>query len=53
MQELPHHYTVEASAEAEAAWSEYYGEGGEGAETPAAEAAPVADDTGTEEAPAE
>ena len=47
----------EASAEAEAAWSEYYGEGGEGAteaavEAPAAEAAveaPAADDA---EAPA-
>ena len=50
----------EASAEAEAAWSEYYGEAGEGAEgaeAPAAvDATPATDDTGdtgTEEAPAE
>ena len=38
----------EASAEAEAAWSEYYGEGGEGA----AEAAP-SEGADAEEAPAE
>ena len=52
----------EASAEAEAAWSEYYGEGGEGAESDTVEVADSeavevadesADDVVLEEAPAE
>ena len=50
----------EASAEAEAAWSEYYGEGGEGAAEAAPETAPeaaaddvVVDEVVVEEAPAE
>jgi len=40
----------EASAEAEAAWTEYYGEGGEGTEAPA-DGAPA--EAAAEEAPAE